>query len=95
MASRIARRCLLLSPLIATGVMVLWAILMHLLNESSDFLAILPVYATFPLVIILHVWLVISIVGQRLKMTIYGLLHFAIFLPIWFNCMMRITGDSL
>ncbi len=81
-------------PLILSGVLILWTLLVSPHSKYGDNWAIIPALAIFPAVIILHVIIVFK-KSSKGSMIAYALAHCAVLCVVWPWCLWSISKDSL
>ncbi len=81
-------------PLILSGFLILWTLLVSPHSKYGDNWAIMPALAIYPAVIILHVILFFKRPSKG-AMIAYGLAHCAVLFFVWLWCLMSISKDSL
>jgi hypothetical protein len=86
-------KAVLLVPVLLTAFLVLWWVLEENHSSYGSWQVYLAL-AIMPLVLIWHIGLIVSR-KPRLNMVVFAAAHLALFLPIWFFCVMQLSHDSL
>jgi len=84
-----------LAPSIVTVLLVLWTVTVSPKTVYGDKWAVWPAFLALPIVFLWHIAIVISLRGHRRLAGISAALHLAVFVPLWFICLMLISKDSL
>jgi hypothetical protein len=86
------KKIVLLMPVLLTVFLVLWWVLEERRSSYGSWHVYLAL-AIMPLVLIWHIGLIVSR-KPRIPMVAYAATHLALFVPIWFFCLMQLSHDS-
>jgi glycerol-3-phosphate acyltransferase PlsY len=87
------KRIILLMPILMTVSLLLWWALTEKYSSYGSWHAY-PALAILPLVLVWHIGLIV-LKRPRMPLVMYAGVHLVFFVPIWFNCVMWLTHDSL
>jgi len=81
-------------PPILTLSLVVWTAVISPYSKYVDYAAIVPALLVLPIVFLVNIFLIVKL-DWKFGIVLYGVLHLALLLPIWFWCLMRISKDTL
>jgi hypothetical protein len=84
-------------PVFITLLLIGWTIIVSPYSQYGDNWAILPALIMVPIVFFWHMFLIFYNRGKEKKIlfSFYAVIHFLMFLVIWFYCLMKISKDCL
>ncbi|GGJ00553.1 hypothetical protein GCM10007978_42790 [Shewanella hanedai] len=83
------------APPLLTAFMVFWSLLSKLLLGDSSSIAFYPLFALFPLVILLHGKLIWQSRGmEMLDQSVYAFIHIALSFVVWTFSLMHVNGNG-
>jgi hypothetical protein len=81
-------------PVFLTLFLIVWTILVSPYSKYGDNWAIYPALLVLPIVVIWHVYLIVT-QQPRSSFVLYGAVHSIGLFAIWIYCLMKISKDAL
>ena len=81
--------------MLITLALIAWTTAVSPRSAYGDVWAIAPALAAFPLVVLWHVAMIISLHGHRRAAAAIAVCHIALLAPIWMWSLIGISKDSL